>query len=121
MGKLSGPVSVVGATKGSSGATRPKNNNTSSAHQQQVNAFRERIQDLQKQIESADKKIAELRDFKGENTLPSQGHVVNHGFNPTPISDQIQQLEEKKKQLQGKIDEVADEARRKGIEPGEIR
>ena len=39
----------------------------------------------------------------------------------TPVADQIQQLEDKKKQIQDHMDAVLDEARKKGIEPGQLR
>lgn len=39
----------------------------------------------------------------------------------TPVADQIQQLEDKKKQIQDQMDAVLDEARKKGIEPGQLR
>jgi len=46
------------------------------------------------------------------------GRTHEQGFlNP----DQIKQLEEKKKQIQDKIDAVTDEARKKGLEPGQLR
>jgi hypothetical protein len=62
-----------------------------------------------------------LRNFKADNSSASGGINPNHGYSMTPIPDQIKQLEEKKKQMQDRIDAVMDEARKKGIEPGQLR
>jgi len=37
------------------------------------------------------------------------------------LEDQVKQLEAKKKQLQGKIDDLENEARKSGIDPGKLR
>jgi uncharacterized protein (UPF0335 family) len=37
------------------------------------------------------------------------------------LEDQIKQLEEKKKKLQGQIDDLENEARKNGIDPGKLR
>jgi uncharacterized protein (UPF0335 family) len=39
----------------------------------------------------------------------------------TPVEDQVKELEAKKKQIQGQIDSVEDQARRNGFEPGQLR
>jgi uncharacterized protein (UPF0335 family) len=38
-----------------------------------------------------------------------------------PLEDQVKQLEAKKKQLQGQIDDLENEARKNGIDPGKLR
>jgi peptidoglycan hydrolase CwlO-like protein len=37
------------------------------------------------------------------------------------VDQQITNLQEKKKQLQGKIDALLDEARKKDVQPGDLR
>jgi uncharacterized protein (UPF0335 family) len=37
------------------------------------------------------------------------------------VEDQVKQLEDKKKQLQGKIEDVENEARKNGIDSGDLR
>jgi len=91
------------------------------ARQKQVEAYRGQIRQLQAQIDAADKRIAQLRNFKGENTSPAGGINPNQGYNMVPIEDQVRQLEDKKKQAQAKIDDVESDARKNGIEPGELR
>ena len=86
-----------------------------------MNYYRNQLRRLQTQLDAADKKIEDLRNFKAENSSASGGIDPNRGYFMTSIPDQIKQLEEKKKQLQEKIDAVTDEARKKGIEPGRLR
>jgi hypothetical protein len=123
--KVGGSISVVGgssspgAAEGSSPSTGTSPEN--SAQGNQVEYYRDQIRQLQAQLDATDKKIDDLRNFKADNTSSSGGINPNHGYSMTPIPDQIKQLEEKKKQIQEKMDTVTDEARKKGIEPGQLR
>jgi SMC interacting uncharacterized protein involved in chromosome segregation len=38
-----------------------------------------------------------------------------------PVEEQVKQLEDKKKQWQGKIEDLENEAHKNGIEPGDLR
>lgn len=131
LGSVKGAVSVVGDGSSSAGEATAKKAadpldatatpGNKDARQKQVEAYRGQIRQLQGQIEAADKRIAQLRNFKGENTSPAGGINPNQGYNMVPIEDQVRQLEDKKKQAQAKIDEVESDARKNGIEPGELR
>jgi hypothetical protein len=87
----------------------------------QATAYRERLHQLNNELETIDKKISQLRNFKGDNTSASGGINMNHGYSMTPVEDQVKQLEEKKKQIQAQIDAVEDQARKNGFEPGQLR
>jgi len=123
--KIDGGISVVGGSPSSgtgqglpqSPAATPDN----TALGNQIENYRDQIRQLQAQLDATDKKIDDLRNFKADNTSSSGGINPNHGYSMTPIPDQIKQLEEKKKQIQEKMDAVSDEARKKGIEPGQLR
>jgi len=125
MGSVHGTISVVGDEKspatrtdrGNSQASNPSND----LHQQQVDRYRERIQQIQGKIESIDKRISQLKNFKAEDSSPSGGININQGYNMVPLEDQVRQLEEKKKQLQAQIEDIENEARKNGIDPGELR
>ena len=123
--KVSGGISVVGDTSSSGGAkgSSPSTGESSgnAAQGKEVENYRDQIRQLQAQLDDTDKKIDDLRNFKADNTSSSGGINPNHGYSMTPIPDQIKQLEEKKKQIQDKMDAVVDEARKKGIEPGQLR
>jgi hypothetical protein len=128
MSSVRGSISVVGDSNSSnsansSSATSQSNASSAdgSAQSKEIEAYRDRLRQLQAQLDATDKKIADLRNFKADNSSASGGINPNHGYSMTPIPDQIKQLEEKKKQIQDKIDTVTDEARKKGIDPGQLR
>jgi hypothetical protein len=91
------------------------------ARDKQAAAYRERLHQLNNEMEATDKKISQLRNFKADNTSASGGINMNHGYSMTPVEDQVKQLEEKKKQIQAQIDAVEDQARKNGFEPGQLR
>src|ERR1700682_3264684 len=108
-----GSISVVGAsadpdTKPSSQDDSTKTN-ASSLKERQVAAYRERLHQLHNELETTEKKISELRNFKAENTSASGGIDMNRRYTLTPVEDQIKRLEEKKKQLQIQIDALEDQ------------
>ena len=121
----SGGISVVGDTSSSSAPKSSSElsggNSGNSAQDSDVQSYREQLRQLQAQLDATDKKLDDLRSFKGDNTLASGGINPNNGYTMTPVADQIKQLEDKKKQIQDQIDAVTDEARKKGIEPGQLR
>jgi flagellar motility protein MotE (MotC chaperone) len=123
--KVSGGISVVGdSSPGSDSKTTAEpsaENSENSAQNSDIQNYREQIRQLEAQLDVTDKKLDELRNFKGDNASASGGIDPNHGYTMTPVADQIQQLEDKKKQIQDQIDSVLDEARKKGIEPGQLR
>jgi hypothetical protein len=123
--KVGGNISVVGDSSSSGPAkssSQPGGASSDNSSQgNQVEYYRDQIRQLQAQIDATDKKISDLRNFKADNSSASGGINPNHGYSMTPIPDQIKQLEEKKKQIQDKMDAVTDEARKKGIEPGQLR
>ncbi|MGB9516145.1 MAG: hypothetical protein WBQ61_02925 [Candidatus Acidiferrum sp.] len=46
---------------------------------------------------------------------------MSKGYSRTPVDQQISQLQEKKKQLEAQIGDLLDEARKKHIDPGQLR
>jgi chromosome segregation ATPase len=125
IGSVKGSVSVVGDGNSSSEKGEDKKLATSTGgdevRKKQIENYRNQIQQFQAQIDAADKRIAQLKNFKGENTSPSGGINPNQGYNMVPVEDQVKQLEDKKKELQGKIEDVENDARKNGIESGDLR
>jgi chromosome segregation ATPase len=125
IGSVKGAISVVG--DGSSPAARNREERGASsgpsddARQQQIDHYREQIESYQAEIDSIDKRINQLKNFKAENTSPLGGININQGYNMVPLEDQIKQLEAKKKQLQSKIEDTEVEARKNGIDSGDLR
>jgi hypothetical protein len=125
IGSAKGSVSVVGdgnsSTQKSAEKHEASSGATDQARQNQVQQYREQIQQYRDQMDAIDKRIDQLKNFKGENTSPSGGINMSQGYNMTPVEDQVKQLEDKKKQLQSKIDDTEVEARKNGIDPGDLR
>jgi hypothetical protein len=125
---IPGSVSVVGdASKSDSSGSQQKNSSAGAGapaddvRQKQIDGYKDQIRQLQSQIDAADKSIAQLKNFKGENNTPSGGINMNQGYNMVPVEDQVKQLEDKKKQMQAKIEDVENEARKNGIDSGDLR
>ncbi|HKM81471.1 MAG TPA: hypothetical protein VJY15_10980 [Candidatus Acidoferrum sp.] len=122
---LPGTVSVVGQPQQRAENSRQTEEGSSSragdSQQSQIDSYRQQIADLRNQIDAADQRIAQLKDFKGENSSPTGGINPNQGYNMVPVEEQIKQLEAKKKKLQGQIDDLENEARKNGIDPGKLR
>src|SRR6267143_1730618 len=113
-----GAVSVVGNSKAGS----KTKSNTSKLSDAQLVSLRKQLEKLQAQMADADKQIVELTNFsKGEPSKSAGGIKLGKGYNREPIEVQIRALQEKKKDLQSKMDALLDEARKKGIEPGQLR
>jgi len=114
---LNGPVSVVGNSK-----NLGKGGPESKADGQYIANARKELAKLQSQLEDTNKQLADLKDFSaGKAPATSSGYEINKGYNRVPVDQQITNLEAKQKQLQGKIDALLDEARKKGVQPGDLR
>jgi hypothetical protein len=120
-----GAISVVGkADRGDSGRSLinfQKTASGSTAREKQAAAYRDRLHQSNNQLEIIDKKISQLRNFKADNSSPSGGINLSHRYSMTTVEEQVKELEEKKKQIQAQIDAVEEQARKNGLEPGQLR
>jgi hypothetical protein len=126
MSTLHGKISVVGDPSQSSSYSDSRQWNTASdsgntERENVIVNYREQLRQLREQQDGVDKKISEFRNFKADNSSPSGGINARTRYSMTPAEDEIKQLEEKKKQIQAKIDAIEDEARKNGVEPGQLR
>ncbi len=83
--------------------------------------MRAKLEKLAAQIKDADKQLDDLKRFQAGETNGDASHQWHKGYNATPIPDQIAKLEQKRSQLLGQVDAIYDEARKKGILPGQLR
>jgi vacuolar-type H+-ATPase subunit I/STV1 len=120
-----GAISVVGkAGVGESNPTSTssqKNAAVLSARYKQAAPYRDRLRQLNNQLETIDKKISELQNFKADNSSPSGGINMHQRYDMTPVEEQVKELEEKKKKVKAQIDAVEDLARKNGFEAGQLR
>ena len=121
---LPGTVSVVGTNRPADGQTSSSRTGAGSAadpRRGKVQRYRAAVAELRKKIDAADQKISQLKNFKGNDSSPSGGINPNRGYGMTPVDEQVKQLEAKKKQLLANIEDLELQARKEGIEPGELR
>jgi len=122
---VKGGISVVGDDDPSSGykvvRKTASSTNANETRKMQIENYRCQIQELQSDIDAVDERIAQLKNFKADNSTPSGGINPYQGYNMVPLEDQIKQLEGQKKQLNAKIEDVENDARKNGIESGDLR
>jgi hypothetical protein len=112
-----GSVSVVGG-RSAGKAKGPAGKTPDGAY---IAKVRKDLEKLRADIAAADVQIAKLRDFNAGEPVGTSEREFHKGYNMQPVDQQIRGLEAKKKQLQAKIDALLDEAREKGVEPGQLR
>jgi hypothetical protein len=84
-------------------------------------SMRAKLEKLAAQINDADKQIDDLKRFQAGESNGDASHQWHKGYNTTPIPAQIAKLEQKRSQLQAQVEAIYDEARKKGILPGQLR
>lgn len=119
LGDVSGSaISQVGDAKISSPG---KNTGAKPASPQAVAALRKLLTTLQAQLAGIDKRIADLKSFSKGEASGANGMQMHKRYTTEPVEDQVRKLEEKRKSLATQIDAVVDAARKRGIEPGQLR
>src|ERR1700741_218066 len=119
VGSLQGTVSVVGSNRlpeqdaGSS-------ENADDPREGRIQRYRAAIAELRKKIEAADQRIAQYKNFKADDSNPNGGINPHKGYSMVPLDEQVKQLEEKKKQMLASIEDLENQAKKEGIEPGEL-
>ena len=112
-----GHVSVVGDPKHAArgGSSGPQ------ADPQYIANAKKQLEKLDTELADTNKKLAVLKDFNAGESVSYSGYQYRKGYDREPVNDQIRELEEKKKQTQAKIDALLEEARKRGVEPGQLR
>jgi hypothetical protein len=94
---------------------------TKTADPATVEKIRKELIKLQGQVEDIKKQLASYKEFKDGEAVSTSGYQVDKGYGRIPVEQQMVMLEKKKKDLESQIDEQLDEARKKGIDPGQLR
>jgi hypothetical protein len=117
LSKSRGKISVVGdAEAPPKPVAAPR-----TASPQYIAAVRKQLEKLQKQISDLDKQITDLKNFNsGEPSTGASGIQLDKRYEREPIEVQIRALKDKKKDLAAKVDALYDEARKRGVESGEL-
>jgi hypothetical protein len=114
----------IPSTKGS--AADKKNANyrttpTQNVDPATVDRIRKSLEKLQTELDDVDKKLKSYKEFQSGEPVSTDARELNKGISRTPVDQQLAQLEDKKKQLETQISDLNDEARKKGIDPGQLR
>ena len=94
---------------------------TKAADSATVEKIRKNLQKLEEQVEDIKKQLAIYKEFQKGEPVSSDAYVVDKGINRIPVDQQMLALEKKKKDLEAQIDELYEDARKKGIDPGLLR
>ena len=86
-----------------------------------ISKYKTNLQKLQSQLDDTNKQLAAYKDFEEGKPVSQSGRDISHGFSRGPVPEQMAKLEAKKKKLEDQIDDLFDEARKKGIESGMLK
>jgi hypothetical protein len=112
-----GAVSVVGDPK-----SKAKPASSKPANAQYVASVRKQLDKLRGEIADIDKQLVDLKNFSaGEPSTSASGVKLNKSYEREPIEVQMRSLQDKKKDLESKVDALLDEARKKGVDSSELR
>ncbi|HUC53774.1 MAG TPA: hypothetical protein VMR90_06990 [Candidatus Cybelea sp.] len=112
-----GAVSVVGDAK-----NKPKPDSSKPANAQYVASVRKQLDKLQGEISDIGKQLVDLKNFSsGEPSASASGVQLNKAYQREPIEVQMRALQDKKKDLESKVDALLDEARKKGVDSSQLR
>jgi hypothetical protein len=111
-------ISQIGGVK--NGQTR-KSEAAKAASPQVVATLRKQLAAFQAQLADIDKQIADLKSFSKGKSSPANGLQMHKSYTMEPIQDQVLKLEKKRKILAAQMDTVFDAARKRGVEPGQLR
>ena len=114
---------VAAASGSSSPVIKSKNDNgsASDANVKLAKQLRDRLDKLEAQLRDTDKQLTDLKNFEAGEGNGTAGRQLHRGYSMEPVPDQIAKLETKRQQLQEQINDLYDEARKKGILPGQLR
>jgi hypothetical protein len=74
------------------------------------------------QIADIDKQLVDLKNFSaGEPSTTASGVKLDKSYQREPIEVQMRALQDKKKDLESKVDALLDEARKKGVDSSQLR
>jgi hypothetical protein len=124
IGTLQGTVSVVGtrpAAEHQPASSETASGTAADPRRERILRYRAQIAELQNKIDAADQRINQMKNFKAEDSSPNGGINPNGRYIMVPLDEQVKQLEARKKQLLANIEELENQAKKDGIEPGELR
>jgi hypothetical protein len=86
-----------------------------------IASYRKQLAAFQAELTDLDKQIADLKSFSKGESAHTNGLQMHKSYTMEPVQDQVSKLEAKRKILAARMDSVFDAARKRGIEPGQLR
>jgi hypothetical protein len=86
-----------------------------------IDRIKKSLQKCQDQLADINLKLENFRKFQEGEDVSSAGTDSSKGYTRTPVGQQMATLQQKKKQLELQMDSLYEEARKKEIEPGQLR
>ena len=86
-----------------------------------VTRIRESLQKFQAQLDDVNLQLSSFKEFQEGETVSKASDEIPKGYTRVPVNQQMSVLKDKKKKLEAQIDTLFDEARKKGIDPGQLR
>jgi hypothetical protein len=86
-----------------------------------VDRIKKNLQKLQGQLDEVNSKLKSYKQFENGDAVSKGERDISKGYSRTPVDQQMTQLLDKKNELEGQIGDLLDEARKKGIDPGQLR
>lgn len=121
-----GSISVVGGDARSTHKTQAKTESKTSADgaadPRLISSLRQQLEKLLAQLAEVDRQLTDLKEFS-KGTGKSSGGIQRNTweYNTSSVDEQLRTLRANRNKIQGAIDKVYDDARRRGIEPGQLR
>jgi hypothetical protein len=86
-----------------------------------VDRIKKNLQKLEGQLDDVNTKLKTYKQFQDGDPVSKGDRDMSKGYSRTPVDQQMTQLLDKKSQLETQIGDLFDEARKKGIDPGQLR
>jgi hypothetical protein len=96
-------------------------NSTQPADAATASSIKKSLEKLQSQLDDVNKKLKSYKDFEEGEAVSKGERDLSKSYSRVPVDQQMVQLLDKKKQLEGQIGDLLDEARKKGVDPGQLR
>jgi hypothetical protein len=109
-------VSVVGDKR-----NKPYRSGSQTADSGTVARIKNDLAKLQKQLDDVNSKLKTYKEFQEGEPVSKGERDMSQAYSRTPVDQQMQRLLDKKKQLETQIGDLVDDARKRGIDPGDLR
>jgi hypothetical protein len=86
-----------------------------------IDRIKKNLQKLQGQLDDVNSKLKSYKQFQDGDAVSQGDRDTSKAYSRTPVDQQVNQLLDKKKDLERQIGDLLDEARKKGVDPGQLR